>query len=258
LRGAACRSQEPAIDPNARTTNAPAGVNETPVGMTSKTRLVVFGATNFLSDIFDASLALGLAPGKVVLHLPESTGERDLPVAERVKRLAALGVIVKVQKLEEFEPGENEVYILGPTTPTRQGLVDEIARRFPIDFCTLIHPTAYVSPLASLGKGVFVGAMSAIAAGVRCHDHVFINRGVTIGHDTEIDSFSRVQPGATVCSLCKIGQKVTIGAGATLIDRLIVGSGAFVGAGAVVTRDVPPSTVVVGVPARVIKHLPNP
>lgn len=46
-----------------------------------------------------------------------------------------------------------------------------------------------------------------------------------------------------------------IGAGSILLPGITVHEGAYVGAGAVVTRDVPPHTVAVGVPARVIKHL---
>ena len=46
-----------------------------------------------------------------------------------------------------------------------------------------------------------------------------------------------------------------IGAGATVLDGVRVGRGAVVGANAVVSRDVPQHTVVVGIPARVVKHL---
>ena len=46
-----------------------------------------------------------------------------------------------------------------------------------------------------------------------------------------------------------------IGAGAILLDGVTVGKRAVVGAGAVVTRDVPARTLVVGVPARVVRRL---
>jgi sugar O-acyltransferase (sialic acid O-acetyltransferase NeuD family) len=223
----------------------------------SAKKLVIFGASNFVSDIFDAALATGLTPSKVVLHLPESRGERNIAISERISRLAKMGPRPEVQQLSQFEPGNDELYILGPTTPTRQALADEVVQRFHISFCSLIHPTAYVSPLAAVGQGVFIGAGSVIAPGARLGDHVVVNRGATIGHDTEIEDYSRVQPGATICSLTWIGRKVTVGAGATLIERLRIGDGAYISAGAVVIDDVQPWALMVGVPAKCTKTLPR-
>jgi serine O-acetyltransferase len=50
-----------------------------------------------------------------------------------------------------------------------------------------------------------------------------------------------------------VGDKVTIGANATLLGPIRIGSNSIIGAGSVVTDDVPPGSVVVGVPGRVIK-----
>ena len=49
-----------------------------------------------------------------------------------------------------------------------------------------------------------------------------------------------------------IGEDVYIGAGAIILEGTHVGEGSVIGAGSVVTKDVPPYTVVVGVPARII------
>lgn len=46
-----------------------------------------------------------------------------------------------------------------------------------------------------------------------------------------------------------------VGAGATILPGVVIGPGSFVGAGSVVTRDVPPATVVAGVPARPLRSL---
>ncbi len=54
-----------------------------------------------------------------------------------------------------------------------------------------------------------------------------------------------------------IGNKVEIGAGAVIIGRIHVGYRAIVGANAVVVRDVPPSAVVGGIPARLLKPIPE-
>lgn len=51
-----------------------------------------------------------------------------------------------------------------------------------------------------------------------------------------------------------VGNDVWIGAGAVILQGVRVGDGAVIGAGAVVTRDVPPYAIVVGVPAKVIKY----
>jgi acetyltransferase-like isoleucine patch superfamily enzyme len=48
-----------------------------------------------------------------------------------------------------------------------------------------------------------------------------------------------------------------VGGGAILCPGVEVGEEAFVGAGAVVTKDVPPRTVVVGTPARVLRNVPS-
>jgi sugar O-acyltransferase (sialic acid O-acetyltransferase NeuD family) len=213
--------------------------------------LVVFGASNIVSDIFDNALANGVTPTRVVLHLEEQCGERDLPLAARVAALAPGHAPPAILQFAEFRPGPGEIYLLGPTTPTREALAREVQARWGLKFCTLVHPTAYVSPLATLGDGVFVGANSVIGPGARIADHVFVNRGVTIGHDTWIDAFSRVQPGSHLGGLSRIGRGVTIAIGATLVERLRVGDGAVIGAGSVVLGDVPANVMVAGTPASV-------
>lgn len=213
-------------------------------------KLVIFGTSNILSDLFDCAMANGVAIAKVVLHHPERAGARDLTLADRLARLRALGESPEVQSWDAFQPAADELYLLGPTTPTRAALAREVVARFGLPFTTLVHPTAYVSPLATLGQGVFVGANSVVAPGARLEAHVFVNRGVTIGHDTQIGPFSRIQPGSNLGGLSRLGQGVTVGIGATLIERLVVGDDAFIGAGAVVTSDVADGAVVVGVRAR--------
>jgi maltose O-acetyltransferase len=54
-----------------------------------------------------------------------------------------------------------------------------------------------------------------------------------------------------------IGDNVWIGNRAIILPGVTIGAGAVVGAGSVVTRDVPPFTVVAGNPAKVLKALPH-
>lgn len=81
---------------------------------------------------------------------------------------------------------------------------------------TGIHPTAYISESASVGKDVFVGAFacigddSVIGDGTQIYPHTVIGDGVTIGEQTTI------YPNVTIYQGCKIGNNVTIHAGAVI------------------------------------------
>ena len=222
---------------------------------TAGQQLVIFGLSNILSDLLDAALAHGLRVKTIVMDQAEALGERDLGVQIRLDTYAQLAPRPQLIALADFSPAANECYLLGPTTPQREQLVDRLVTRFGLGFCTLVHPSAYVSPLASLGPGVFVGANSVVAAGARLAEHVFVNRGVTVGHDTQVGAYSRLQPGANLGGLTVLGQGVTVGLGATVLERLRLGDGAFVGAGAVVLEDVPSRVLVVGIPAKFKKQL---
>ena len=59
------------------------------------------------------------------------------------------------------------------------------------------------------------------------------------------------------CAARTLRRACRIGGGAVLLPGVEVGEEAFVAAGAVVTRDVPPRTVVMGVPARVVREVPD-
>ncbi len=81
-------------------------------------------------------------------------------------------------------------------------------------------------------------------------DRVFISKGVTLrDHDGH-----RLNDNQMIGAPIVIEDNVWIGLNATILKGVRIGSGAVVAAGAVVTRDVPPKTLVGGVPARVIRE----
>src|SRR5712692_240515 len=94
------------------------------------------------------------------------------------------------------------------------------------------------------------------SSGYFAHESSYIDDGAVIGNGTKIWHFSHVMPGAVIGERCNLGQNVvvmsgtTIGANATIICGVTLGEYAFIGAGAVVTVDVPPYGLMVGVPAR--------
>ncbi len=108
----------------------------------------------------------------------------------------------------------------------------------------------------SVGIDAYIGPNSVLfgAAGIEIGDAALISPGVVItSHQHSFrrtDVAIRKQPLQT--GRVVIERDVWIGANATLLPGVRIGAGSIVGAGAVVTSDVPPGVVVVGVPARVL------
>lgn len=88
--------------------------------------------------------------------------------------------------------------------------------------------------------------------------------GITIGDDALIAADVRLisnnhdlyDRSVITCRPIRIGRRAWIGAGATILPGVTVGDDSVVGAGSVVTRDVPPATIVAGNPARIVRSIP--
>jgi len=92
-------------------------------------------------------------------------------------------------------------------------------------------------------------------AGLSIGDNCMIGGGVLIcgvNHGYAIQSVPMRQQSINAAPII-IGQDVWIGMGAIILPGVTLGNGSIIGAGAVVTSDVPASTVVSGVPARFVK-----
>ena len=106
-----------------------------------------------------------------------------------------------------------------------------------------------------IGKRVFInaGCQFQDQGGITIGDDVLVGPQTiiaTLNHDPDPD-----KRGGMFAKPVVIGNKVWLGARVTICPGVRIGEGAIVAAGAVVTKDVPPRTVVAGVPAKVIKQI---
>lgn len=116
----------------------------------------------------------------------------------------------------------------------------------------LVHPTAVVSPSATLDSGTVVFAGAVVNAGAAAGRGTIVNTGAIVEHDCVLGEAVHLSPGAVLGGGVRVGPGSWIGAGATVIHGITVGGDAIVGAGAVVIRDVPDGATVVGNPARIL------
>ncbi|RYC66587.1 DapH/DapD/GlmU-related protein [Spirosoma sordidisoli] len=124
-----------------------------------------------------------------------------------------------------------------------------------IDESTTIFPPFYTNfgQFIRLGKNVFINhTCSFLDIGrITIEDEVQIGPGVKL--TSENHSLDPADRKTVLLQPILIKRNAWIGAGATLLPGVTVGENAVVAAGAVVSRDVPPNTVVAGIPAKVVK-----
>lgn len=112
---------------------------------------------------------------------------------------------------------------------------------------------------AVIGKRCKISSHAFICEGVTVEDEVFIGHGVMFINDaypraTNKDSTLQTEENWQI-SKTLVKAKASIGSNATILSGVTIGEGAMVGAGSVVTKDVPPWTIVVGNPARVLREI---
>jgi serine acetyltransferase/dTDP-4-dehydrorhamnose 3,5-epimerase-like enzyme len=102
-----------------------------------------------------------------------------------------------------------------------------------------------------IGDRVTIKSGVQLWDGIRLEDDVFVGPNVTFSNDR----FPRSKQYPPEFLRTVVGRGASIGANATILPGVTIGQNAMVGAGAVVTKNVPPNSIVVGNPARIVNYV---
>ncbi len=198
--------------------------------------LIIIGAGGHAKVVVDIANALGY---NILGFLDDNTA---INVFANLKQLG------KIEDCTKYIDKAKFVIAIGNNAVRKR-----IAEEYNLKFATLIHPSAVVSPNATIGEGSVVMPLCVINSNTQIGEHCIINTAAIVEHDNTIGDFSHISPNTTLCGTVNIGDICHIGAAATVINNTNICSDCIIGAGAVVTKDINKSGTYVGVPAKVIK-----
>lgn len=118
---------------------------------------------------------------------------------------------------------------------------------------SVIHPSAIISPYASVDLGSVVLAGAVLNAFSTVGRGAIINTGAVVEHDVSLGECVHISPNATLAGGVRVGSLSWVGAGASIRQLVKIGNSVTVGMGSVVLNDVADHNTVVGIPAVTIK-----
>jgi sugar O-acyltransferase (sialic acid O-acetyltransferase NeuD family) len=129
----------------------------------------------------------------------------------------------------------------------------ERLRGLGLKLLNAIHPSAVISPTATIGEGNVVSPGAFINTLAQIGNNCIINTGAIVEHEVTLGSHVHLASGVIVAGRVTVGDLTFIGAGSVVREYVTVGERVVVGAGSVVLGDLASDVMAAGAPATVRK-----
>lgn len=189
--------------------------------------------------------------GRVIADMAMKLGYTEISFLDDNAEGCWMGCSVAGKSCEilSFDDGRTDFVIGIGNNAVRK----RIAEQNPVNWVTLIHPSAQIAIDVKLGAGTVVMAGAIINASARVGAHCIINTGAIVEHDNVLGDYVHISPRAALAGTVHIGEATHIGIGAVVRNNLHIIGGCVIGAGAVVVKNIESSGTYIGVPARIMK-----
>jgi sugar O-acyltransferase (sialic acid O-acetyltransferase NeuD family) len=122
-----------------------------------------------------------------------------------------------------------------------------------LPFVNAIHPKASIATNVSIGEGTVLMAGVSVNPCCTVGRFCILNTNSSLDHDSTMEDFASLAPGATTGGNCRIGEYSAISIGAVLIHGVHIGEQSVIGAASLVMKHIESFVVAYGTPAKAVR-----
>jgi sugar O-acyltransferase (sialic acid O-acetyltransferase NeuD family) len=155
--------------------------------------------------------------------------------------------------IKEFTDWSIEIVISVGEPNQRNAILSKI-KKFNLILINLFFINFKFPVYSNFGTGNIINYGTLMLTDITIGNNCYINKNVVLGHDVKIGDNVVISPSVSIGGGTIVADEVFIGSGAILRDHISIGKGAVIGMGSVVISSIPEFAVVVGNPAKIIRH----
>lgn len=216
--------------------------------------IVLIGGGGHSLVVMETCLQLGLSIAGVYDDDPRcvATTQTLCNISDSPRSIPRLGDLSEVQQCDS---GYRWIISLG-NLQQRAALIEKLAplQAKPVD--AIVHPSAYVSPSATIECGSFISPGAIVHSCAHIGPHAIVNTRAVVEHECSIGTNVHIAPGSVLGGRVRVGYHTLIGLNSTILPNTVIGHNCIVGAGAVVIHDVSDRHQIVGVPGKASPRQP--
>ena len=164
-----------------------------------------------------------------------------------------LPILGGIDWLEDYEGNVAICIVNNPQT--KRGIISRLAYNPKLEYPIIKNKDSIYLGFIEYGTGTIIAQpYNYLTVNIKIGNFVWINTRSDIGHGVEIGDYTTIFTRVNIGGDVKIGSDCVIGSGVTIKPAVTIGNNVTIGAGAVVVKDVPNDVIIVGNPARILKH----